>query len=107
MKILSVQSSKKRKFRNGQVDRQVFTVFEALKKRLDGQLANVLHEQRQSQYLADVNQENAERHRRTENVLDPGAPEIRDRWNANQVNNHEKLFPLGDNLITFDVYCRK
>ena len=41
LEILSVQSNKKRKFRNGHVDRQVFTVFEAFKRRLDGQLADV------------------------------------------------------------------
>ena len=34
------------KFRNGQVDRQVFTVFAALERRLDGQLADVLHGRR-------------------------------------------------------------
>ena len=44
LEIRSVQTSKKRKFRNCQVDRQVCTVFEALKRRLHGQLADVLHE---------------------------------------------------------------
>ena len=33
-------------------------------------------------------------------ALDPGATEIRDRWNANQVNNHGRLFLFSDNLIT-------
>ena len=46
LEILSVQSSMKRKFRNGHVDRQVFTVFEAFKRRLDGQLADVRTEWR-------------------------------------------------------------
>ena len=46
VEIPSVQTSKKRKFRNGQVDRQVFTVFAALKRRLDEQLADVLRERR-------------------------------------------------------------
>ena len=46
LEILSFQSSKKRKFRISQVDRQVFTVFAALKRRLDGQLADVFHERR-------------------------------------------------------------
>ena len=44
--ILSVQQSKKRKFRNGQVDRHVCTVFAALKRHLNGQLTDVLHEWR-------------------------------------------------------------
>ena len=35
-----------------------------------------------------------------ENALDPGAPGLRNRWNANQVDIHENLFPFRDNLIT-------
>ena len=46
LEIQSVQSSKKRKFRNGQMDRQFFSVFAALKRCLDGQLADVLYERR-------------------------------------------------------------
>ena len=40
-RFLSIHPSKKRMFRNGPVDRQVFTVLAALKRRLDGQLADV------------------------------------------------------------------
>ena len=57
-------------------------------------------EQRRSQYLADVAQENAERELWGETVLDPNTPENRERWNTAQVNNHESLFPFSDNLIT-------
>ena len=42
----TVQSSKKRKRRDGQVDRQVFTAFEARTTRLDGHVAAVRHERR-------------------------------------------------------------
>ena len=54
---------------------------------------------RQSQCLADVNQENEEGQRRNGNALDPGAAEIRNRWNAYHANSHETLFPFSDNLI--------
>ena len=56
--------------------------------------------QRQNQYLADVAQENAERQTRSETTLDPNAQVTRDRWNAAQVSNHERLFPLSGNLTT-------
>ena len=45
-------------------------------------------------------QENEERQRRNENALDPGALEIRDRWNANKVKNHGNFFLVSDILIT-------
>ena len=64
-------------------------------------------EQRQSQYLADVNQENEERQRRNENALDPGAQETRNRWNANQVDTHEKTISIQRQLDNIDVSCRK
>ena len=38
--------------------------------------------------------------KRNADILDPGAPETRDRWNATQVSIHEQLFPLSDNLTT-------
>ena len=57
-------------------------------------------EQRQSQYLADVNQENVDFQRRNADILDLGALETRDRWNATQVSIHEQLFPFSDNLTT-------
>ena len=57
-------------------------------------------ERRQNQYLADVSQENVERQRRSTEVLDPNAQEIRDRWYSTQVSKHEKLFPVSDNLTT-------
>ena len=40
-------------------------------------------------------------------ALDPGATEIRDRWNANQVNNHGRLFSIQRQLDNIDVCCRK
>ena len=46
-----------------------------------------------------MNQENEERQRRNENALGPGAQKIRNRWNAKQVNNHEKLFPFSGNML--------
>ena len=64
-------------------------------------------ERKQCQYLADVNQENEERQRRNSEVLDPGAPENRDRWNASQVSIHEQLFPFSDNLTTVMFICCK
>ena len=60
LEILSVQSSRNRKFSNSQVDQQVFTVFAALERRMGGPLA-MSEEQRQGQYLADVGQENNKR----------------------------------------------
>ena len=76
LEVFSVQSSKKRKRRDGQVDREV------------------------SLHLADVNQKNDERQRRNFDILDPEAPEIRDNWYATQVSIHEQLFPVSDNLTT-------
>ena len=49
---------------------------------------------RQNQYLADVAQENADRQRRSAEVLDPIGRETPDRWYATQVSNHGRLFPL-------------
>ena len=59
------------------------------------------------QYLADVNRESEDTQRRIEDMLDPDAQEIRDRWNATQVTTHERLFPFSDNLTTlmFTVAC--
>ena len=70
-RFLSIHPSKKRMFRNGPVDRQVFTVLEALKRRLDGQLADVRPEWRAKTKPA---QENAERQTRSETAVDPNAP---------------------------------
>ena len=56
--------------------------------------------QRRNQYLAHVARENEDRQRRTANILDPDAPETRDRWNATQVSIHEQLFPFSDNLTS-------
>ena len=63
-------------------------------------LSSMSEEQRQSQYLADVNLENQERTIRNVDVLDPSAQETRNRWNVNQLNLHEQLFPFSDNLTT-------
>ena len=57
-------------------------------------------EQRHNQYLADVAQDNADRQPRSVELLDPNAQATRDRWNATQVSNHERLFPFSDNLTT-------
>ena len=54
--------------------------------------------QRQSLYLADVAEENAEILTRSETALDPNTQANRERWNSAQVNNHESLFPFSDNL---------
>ena len=80
--------------------------FSLLLKRLRDAWMDVLplsimsEERRQNQYLTDVPQENAERQTRGVNILDPNAQATRDRWNATDVSNHEKLFPLSDNLTT-------
>ena len=50
--------------------------------------------------IADVAQENADRQTRSVELLDPSAQATRDRWNARQVRNHERLFPFSDNLTT-------
>ena len=57
-------------------------------------------ERRQNQYLADVTQENVDRQTRSVDLLDPNSQATRDKWNATQVSNHEKLFPFSDNLTT-------
>ena len=60
-------------------------------------MSSMSEEQRQGQYLAQVN---AERLIRGETALDPNTQENRERWNTAQVNNHESLFPFSDNLVT-------
>ena len=57
-------------------------------------------EERQNQYLADVAQEDADRQTGSVELLDPNAQAIRERWNATQVSNHERLFQLSDILTT-------
>ena len=56
-------------------------------------------EQRRSQYLADVAQENTEIITRSGTALEPNTPQNRERWNTAQVSNHEGLFPYSDNLM--------
>ena len=63
-------------------------------------MSALCEEQRLNQCLADVAQENAERQGRSVEMLDPNAPATRERWNARQVSNHERLVPLCDNLTT-------
>ena len=48
----------------------------------------------------DVTQLNEERPRRNAAALDPNSKETRDYWYATQAANHERLFPLSDNLTT-------
>ena len=62
-------------------------------------LALMSEERKQNEYLADLTQENCERHRRSDEVLDPKAPKTRDKWNVTQVGNHD-LFPFSGNLTT-------
>ena len=57
-------------------------------------------EQRQNQYLADVAQVNADRQTRNVELLNPNAQATRDRWNATQVSNHERLLPFSDDMTT-------
>ena len=101
LEILSVQSSKKRKFRNV----KWIGDFQSWQRLRDAWMDNLpmssmSKEKRQGQYLADVAQENAERLTRGEMALDPNTPGNRERWNTAQVNNHESLFPVSDNLIS-------
>ena len=63
-------------------------------------LSSMSEEQRQSQYLADVNLDNQERTIRNVDDLEPSTQETRNRWNVNQVNIHEQIFPFSDNLTT-------
>ena len=49
--------------------------------------------QRRNQCLADVNQENEDR-RRNADILDPDAPETRDRWKVTQVNHPRKVMSI-------------
>ena len=69
-------------------------------------LSTMSEERRQNQHLADVTQENVERQRRSAEVLDPNAPETRDKWYATQESNHvvedyaEDEFGLGQDEAT-------
>ena len=63
-------------------------------------MSTLSEEQRQNQYLADVARKNADRQTRRVELLDPNSQATRDRWNATQVSNHERLFPFSDNLTT-------
>ena len=63
-------------------------------------MSTLSEEQRQNQYLADVAKENAGRQTRSVELWDSNAQATRDRWNAIQVSNHERLFPFSDNLTT-------
>ena len=63
-------------------------------------MSTLSEEQRQNQYLVDVAQENADRQTGSMEPLDPNSQATRDRWNATQVSNHERLFPFSDNLTT-------
>ena len=69
----------------------------------DGRAADV-HPQRRAKtkpsIFADVAQENAGGQTRKVELLGPNAQATRDRWNATQVSNHERLFPFSDNSTT-------
>ena len=61
-------------------------------------MSTLSKEQRQNQYLADVAQVNADRQTRNVELLTPQA--TRDRWNATQVSNCERLLPFSDDMTT-------
>ena len=51
--------------------------------------------QRRDQCLADVNQENEDRHPRNADILDPDAPTTRDRWQCHTGDHpHKGYFHL-------------
>ena len=79
MEISSIDLSTKRKRRDGQVDRQVFTALGTPKGCLDGHVIVVHHERRAktNQYLADVTQDDAERRKN----------EVRKFW----IREHKRL----------------
>ena len=64
-------------------------------------------EQRRSQYLADVAQENAEGQTRCETAWDPNTPENREKWNTAQVNITTKVSFHSAQNDNINVYCRK
>ena len=70
----------------------VLIALATLKGFLDGHAADV--------HLADVGQENADRQKRSVELLDPDSQATRDRWNATLVSNHGRLFPFSDNWTT-------
>ena len=78
------------------MDRQVLNSLATLEGFLDGHAADVHPERRAktNQYLADVAQENVDRQTRNADLLDPSSQATRNRWNATQVSNHEKLFSI-------------
>ena len=57
-------------------------------------------ERRQNQYHADVARQNDERKSRSQELLNPDAPDTREEWNAAQVATHEGRFPSSDILTT-------
>ena len=63
-------------------------------------MSTLSEEERQNLYLANVFQENAERQTRNVELSNPNSRATRERWNAIQVSDHEKLFPFSDNLTT-------
>ena len=63
-------------------------------------MSTLSEEQRQNLHLADVAQKDADGQTRSVELFDPNAQATRDRWNATQVSNHERLFPFSDNFTT-------
>ena len=110
LEILSVQSSKKRKFRNGHVDRQVFTVFEALKRRLNGQLADVRTEWRTNTKSVSCRRGPKKFQKRElwgETVLDPNTPGKPRKVEYCTSEWPRKSLSIQRQLDNIDVYCRK
>ena len=62
---------------------------------------------RQNQYLADLNQDNEDRHRRHGDILDTDAVEIRDRWNCHTGEHPRTIVPIQQNFDNIDVRCCK
>ena len=57
-------------------------------------------EHRENQYRADVAREILKDKKRNEEALDLNVQATRDHWHATQVANHERSFPISDNLTT-------
>ena len=74
---------------------RVFNVFAALKRRLDGQIAD---DKDEVSILPTWPKKMAEKLTRGETSLDPNTR--KPRRGGIQVNSHESLFPFTDNLIT-------
>ena len=92
LEILSVRSGQKMQVGNGQVDRQVFSVFAALQRCLDGQHSDV-------RSIFPGGPKN-ERITRCETTLDPNTPQSREMWKTTQMINHAGLTQVAVHTVT-------